>query len=127
MNALVERVVERHGALARALDVTIEHDVPTRPVTFAADPGLIEQTITNVVGNAVLYNNPGGRVRIELKGYERDARFSLRVTDNGPGVSDEEFAGLTANRRFRGDEGRGGRGGRGLGLAMARESPIASA
>ena len=85
-------------------------------------PALIEQAITNVVGNAVLYNNPGGRVQIELKGYERDSRFSLRVTDNGPGVSDEEFAGLTANRRFRGDEGRTRRpGGRGLGLAIARE------
>ena len=122
MNALVERVVERHRALARALDVTIEQAVPPKTVTYAADPGLIEQTITNVVGNAVIYNKPGGRVQIELKGYERDARFSLRVTDNGPGVSDEEFAGLTANKRFRGDEGRSGRpGGRGLGLAIARE------
>lgn len=123
MTALVARVVDRHGALARALDVTIERTVPATPVTFAADPGLIEQTVTNVVGNAVLYNRPGGRVQVELKGYERDARFSLRVTDTGPGVSDEEFAGLTANKRFRGDEGgRTGRpGGRGLGLAIARE------
>jgi signal transduction histidine kinase len=121
MKALVERVVERHRALARALDVTIEHAVPATPVTYAGSPALLEQAITNVVGNAVLCNTPGGRVQVELKGYERDARFALRVTDNGPGVTDEEFAGLTANKRFRGDEGRSGRGGRGLGLAIARE------
>jgi signal transduction histidine kinase len=122
MNALVERVVQRHAALARVLDVRIDHSVPSKSVVFTADPALIEQAVTNVVGNAVLYNTPGGLVQIELKGYERDNRFSLRVTDSGPGVSDEEFAGLTANRRFRGDESRTRRpGGRGLGLAIARE------
>ena len=122
MNALVDRVVGRHGPLARALDVRINHVVPAKSVVFAADPALIEQAVTNVVANAVLYNTPGGRVDIELKGYERDNRFSLRVTDTGPGVSDEELAGLTANRRFRGDEARSRRpGGRGLGLAIARE------
>ena len=122
MNALVDRVVDRHEPLARALDVRINHVLPAKNVVFAADQALIEQAVTNVVANAVLYNNPGGRVDIELKGYERDNRFSLRVTDTGPGVSDDEFAGLTANRRFRGDEGRSRRpGGRGVGLAIARE------
>jgi signal transduction histidine kinase len=43
------------------------------------------------------------------------------VIDDGPGVTDEAFAALTANRRFRGDEGRSARAGRGLGLAVARE------
>lgn len=121
MKAVVERVIERHRGLARALDVTIEQSVPATPVTYSGSPALLEQAITNVVGNAVLHNAPGGRVQVELKGYERDARFALRVTDNGPGVTDDEFAALTANKRFRGDEGRSGRGGRGLGLAIARE------
>jgi signal transduction histidine kinase len=122
MNALVERVVHRHDALARALNVTVHHTVPARSVVFAADPALIEQAVTNIVGNAIVYNTPGGRVEMELKGYERDSRFTLRVTDTGPGVSDEEFAELTANRRFRGDESRTRRpGGRGLGLAITRE------
>jgi signal transduction histidine kinase len=44
------------------------------------------------------------------------------VADTGQGVSDEEFRGLTAVRRFRGDEGRIRRpGAPGLGLAVARE------
>jgi signal transduction histidine kinase len=122
MNALVERVVRAHDALARALGVTVQHTLPSQGVMFPADPALVEQAVTNIVGNAIVYNTPGGQVQIELKGYERDSRFSLRVTDTGPGVSDEEFAGLTANRRFRGDEGRTRRpGGRGLGLAVTRE------
>jgi signal transduction histidine kinase len=44
------------------------------------------------------------------------------VRDNGRGVSEEQFRGLTAVRRFRGDEGRNRRpGAPGLGLAVAQE------
>jgi len=61
-------------------------------------------------------------VRIALESYDRGQRFKLLIADNGPGVSDDDFAGLTANKRFRGDESRTRRpGGRGLGLALALE------
>ena len=64
----------------------------------------------------------GGSVRVSTNVYDHGKRFRLIVTDGGPGVSDEEFAGLTANKRFRGDEARSRRpGSRGLGLALARE------
>jgi signal transduction histidine kinase len=44
------------------------------------------------------------------------------VIDTGRGVSDDEFQGLTAIRRFRGDEGWNRRpNAPGLGLAVARE------
>ena len=83
---------------------------------------LIDRAVGNLVDNAILYNRPGGVVKIDLRGYERDGRFSLRVIDNGRGVTDDEFAGLTANKRFRGDEATSRRpGGRGLGLALTRE------
>jgi signal transduction histidine kinase len=75
-----------------------------------------------VLDNAIIYNDAGGVVRIELHAYDNGRRVSLLIADNGPGVSEEEFEGLTANKRFRGDESRTRRpGGRGLGLALARE------
>ncbi len=120
--ALVTRLVDGRAALARAAGVTIEMPAPDRNVIVRADPALLEQAIGNVIDNAILYNRRGGRVQVELRGFEHGDRFSLRITDTGPGVSDEEFAGLTANQRFRGDESRTRRpGGRGLGLALARE------
>jgi signal transduction histidine kinase len=120
--SLVTHVVTSRAALARAAGVTIELPAPDHTVTVRADTLLLEQAIANVVDNAILHNRAGGRVLVELRGYEHGGKFSLRVSDNGPGVSDEEFAGLTANRRFRGDESRTRRpGGRGLGLALARE------
>ena len=48
--------------------------------------------------------------------------FSLRVTNGGRGVPDDMFKGLTAIRRFRGDESWNRRpNAPGLGLAVARE------
>jgi signal transduction histidine kinase len=65
---------------------------------------------------------PGGRITVSLQPEEDGRRFRLWVADTGRGVSDEEFRGLTAIRRFRGDEGRIRRpGAPGLGLALARE------
>jgi signal transduction histidine kinase len=121
VGALVERVVNARVPLARAVGVDVAITVPSGPVVWQADPVLLEQAVANVIDNAILHNRTGGRVTVDLKGYERDHRFTLRVTDDGPGVGDEAFAALTANRRFRGDESRSGRGGRGLGLAIARE------
>jgi signal transduction histidine kinase len=119
--ALVERVIAHLEPLARASSVTVGKSTPATPVTWAGSERLLERAVSNLVDNAIRYNRPGGRVRVELNAYEHGRRFSLKVTDDGPGVGDEEFAGLTAIGRFRGDEGRSGRGGRGLGLAITRE------
>lgn len=121
LGALIERVLAEHAPLALASGVTVEKSAPATPVLFAADAALLERAVSNLVDNAIRYNRPGGRIKVELNAYEHGQRFSIKVSDDGPSVEDEEFAGLTAIGRFRGDEGRSGRGGRGLGLAITRE------
>lgn len=119
---VVAKIRESRGPVAAAAGVTLDTADAAAPVTIQADPVLIEQAIANVIDNAIIYNRPGGSVHVGLDVYDHGKRFRLIVTDTGRGVSDEEFAGLTANRRFRGDEARSRRpGGRGLGLALARE------
>ena len=122
MNALVTRVVGERAALASAVGVTMTTALPPAPAVIAGDAILFERAIANLVDNAIVYNRPGGRVTVEVAHYDGKGRFSLRVSDTGAGVTDEEFKGLTAIRRFRGDEGRERRPGvPGLGLAIARE------
>ena len=119
---IVRSVVESRRWLAEASNVSIDASQATAPATIQADPVLVRQAIANVIDNAILYNRSGGTVRIVLESYDRGQRFKLLIADNGPGVSDEDFAALTANKRFRGDESRTRRpGGRGLGLALALE------
>ena len=120
--AVVRRVVDDRADLAEACGVTVDASKARDAVSISADAMLIELAIANVIDNAIIYNHPGGTVRIELHAYDHGRRFKLTVADAGPGVSDEDFEGLTANKRFRGDESRTRRpGGRGLGLALARE------
>ena len=122
LNAVIDRVVSRHRAVAHAVGVSLQLSLPAAPVTIQADESLVERALSNVVDNAIRYNRAGGLVTVSLSRVEQESRFRLWVTDNGRGVTEEEFRGLTAVRRFRGDEGRNRRpGAPGLGLAVAQE------
>lgn len=120
--AVIAKLVTSRTPLAAAAGVTVDASHATTSVVIQADAPLVEQAIGNVLDNAIIYNRAGGSVTVSLASYEHGRNFKLVIADTGPGVSDEEFAGLTANKRFRGDESRTRRpGGRGLGLALARE------
>ncbi|MCC7010476.1 MAG: hypothetical protein IT184_16830 [Acidobacteria bacterium] len=122
LSALLRRVVVSHEPLARASGVSLETVIEAAPVMIDGDERLIARAVANVIDNAIRYNRPGGRVRIAIVAGDGGRSWRLSVVDNGPGVSDELFKGLTAVRRFRGDEGRNRRpGAPGLGLAVARE------
>ena len=119
---LVRETVERHQPFAHARGVRLQARIPDRAVEALADPSLLSCAISNVVDNAIRYNRAGGDVLVSVSLDEGDARFRLWVSDNGPGVNEEQFRGLTAVRRFRGDESRNRRpGAPGLGLAIVQE------
>ena len=118
--ALVKKTVEVQSGFAAENGVRLETDLPATPAVVRADPTLVAQAMLNLVDNAVRYNRRGGTVRVTLT---HDAGSgTLRVTDNGPGVSADKLAEMNAIRRFRGDEGRSDRvRQRGLGLALVWE------
>ncbi len=122
LRALVARVIDRHAPIARAAGVEVIPSLPEGPLSVDANESLMERAVSNVVDNAIRYNRPGGTVTVGLTREAAGGRFRLWVSDTGPGVSEETFKGLTAIRRFRGDESRNRRpGAPGLGLAVARE------
>lgn len=122
LNAIVTRVIARHMPVADVRNVSLHLSLPPTTVLVNGDEFLIDRAIANVVDNAIRYNGPGGTVNVTLGLAEDSRRFRLCITDNGPGVTDDEFRSLTAIRRFRGDEGRNRRpGAPGLGLAVTRE------
>jgi signal transduction histidine kinase len=78
----------------------------------------LAQALRNILAFSI---DRGGRVSVTL--VKTDDGFSLRVTDTGANLPDEELRKLNAVRRFRGDEGRGAglRGDIGLGMAIVHE------
>lgn len=63
----------------------LELTVPARAVTITGDPARIEQVVLNLVGNAIKYTDPGGRIGVKVAIDGGDA--TLRVRDNGIGMS----------------------------------------
>ncbi|HVJ45063.1 MAG TPA: ATP-binding protein, partial [Luteolibacter sp.] len=97
---------------------------PGLPRRFRGDPHRVRQVLVNLIGNAVKFTDKGG-VSIEVTSREHDdpgkTVLLFRVTDTGPGISDEEKphlfqpfsqVNIRLNRR---DSGTG------LGLAISRE------
>ena len=73
--------------------------------------------ISNLVGNAVRHNEPGGWIR--LRTGSRDAAVYLEIANSGPFVPDDAVPALF--EPFRRMEARtGARDGVGLGLSIAR-------
>lgn len=78
----------------------------------------VGQIVTNLVGNAIHYNRPGGEVRI---GVYSEAGFAvLRVEDSGQGIAEGNLPHVF-ERFYRVDQSRSSTDGRfGLGLAITK-------
>ena len=90
-------------------------------VVLQGDSSFMVQAIRNLLANALQRAPVDGTVSIDMEKVGQS--WSLRIRDNGPGVSAIELRALNAVRRFRGDEGRGAelRGDIGLPLAVVHE------
>jgi len=84
----------------------------------AADPGLLERALANVIDNAVAWSPPATPVRVEaaVAGDQVD----IRVIDQGPGIPRERRDQLFLPFQRLGDRTGGSHNGIGLGLAVAR-------
>lgn len=82
------------------------------------DGRLIVQVLINLLNNAVKYTPPDSH--IELSARENGSLVTVRVADDGPGISDEAKAKIF-DMFYTGNNARGdGRRGMGLGLALCR-------
>ena len=72
--------------------------------------------LLNLVGNAVKFTPPGGRITVSARGRDGDVCFA--VADTGPGIPTADRA-CVFDRFWRGKHGEGKKGA-GLGLAIAK-------
>ncbi len=112
LGELVAEVVERQRATAPRHDIRVSLDGPIR---LLADPGRVEQVLTNLVSNAVRYSPDGGEIEVGCR-IEADC-VHLRVADRGIGIPPDKIATIfDAFERAHGDA----YGGLGLGLNIVQ-------
>jgi two-component system OmpR family sensor kinase len=118
LRAAVESATHQHDALAERRGVTVELDLPSRPIRIRHDPPRIGQVVANLVGNAVKFTPRDGTVRVSVEPTSDGARID--VVDTGVGIDPSELPHIF-DRFYRGSRANEARGsGSGLGLAIVR-------
>jgi signal transduction histidine kinase len=89
--------------------------LPPEPVYLEADPLRLAQVLTNLLGNAAKFTDPGGHIRLSAE--VQAGQVVLRVRDNGRGIAPDRLPQLFD--RFYQVLGPGTAGADGLGIGLA--------
>jgi signal transduction histidine kinase len=118
---LVNNVVGLFQTEAAKKDIQLSADVPAYMPRILLDADRIEQVVINLVGNALKFTNPGGRIHVSLQHNPGAETVKIAVSDNGVGIAVpyhdlifDEFAQIERHSAKRHREGTG------LGLAIAK-------
>lgn len=116
---LVEQAIESFHPAALAKQIEVIADFEGRVDGLYGDPHRLEMILTNLLGNALKFTPPKGRIRVGIR--RREEEIVLFVADTGPGIPAEELERIFD--RFHQVEGSARRltEGAGIGLALARE------
>jgi signal transduction histidine kinase len=112
--ALAHEGLEMLEPIATDHGIRLETEIPDELPRIVADHKRVLQVISNLIGNAIKFTPPGGRISLGVRHEGNQLLFS--VADSGPGIRQEELPRLF-DRFWRGDHAASGAG---LGLSIAR-------
>jgi two-component system phosphate regulon sensor histidine kinase PhoR len=112
-----DRIISGFAAQARKADVKIKNELPSG-LSVNADEKRIDQVLTNLIDNAVRFNNARGDVRL----FSQDLPGSIKfvIEDSGIGIPEKDIPRIF-ERFYRVDKARSHElGGTGLGLSIVK-------
>jgi signal transduction histidine kinase len=120
-NNIVEEIVLGHQARAEAFSVQLSARLQPDLPMILGNQVQLAQLITNLITNAINYNQADGQISVETSFVEDEAMICLKVTDSGIGIAQAELPHLF-DRFYRGQQtGQSNIPGTGLGLAIVKE------
>ena len=108
----LDLVAERVAARAAGRAPGLRYELDFQPTLVRGDPDALERAIGNLVGNALKWSPPDGRIRISA------ADGTVEVSDDGPGIPEDDLPHIF-DRFYRSAKARA-LPGSGLGLAIVR-------
>ena len=119
LRRVIDSALETCRPVIRASGHRFVADIPDAPLHVDVDETRVAQCIANLVHNACKFTPPGGEVSLVVRPKDEDA-VSVKVRDNGQGISREMLGRifeLFVQERL---SGMGGNTGLGIGLALTR-------
>ena len=118
---IVTEAIDLLEPLALQKRIVLEKSSPNLASTTLCDRDRMLQVLSNLVGNAVKFTPPEGRVQVEL--VASDSELIVSVRDTGPGIANDQLPFVfqkywQANRKS-------DQKGVGLGLTIAKEIVVA--
>jgi signal transduction histidine kinase len=119
VGGLVHEVMETVKPLAAEKPVVLEAKVPEPSVLVWADRDKVTQVLMNLIGNAIKFTPPQGRVMVSAS-REGTEWAQVSVNDSGPGISAEECQKIFEKFHQVSEGGGQKPKGTGLGLAISK-------
>ena len=113
MDELMDAAQEQVADIIRdhRIEIVVKPELPSFKLDFA----LMQHTLSNLLSNAAQYSPPGTEIRVTA--WREENRLVVRVSDQGPGFS-EEMLRHAFDKFYRGPNAKPG--GTGLGLSIVR-------
>jgi PAS domain S-box-containing protein len=89
-NALVRDAIRTLAPLAQEKNVEMVIELDEKAVVVLADAHRIQQTLSNLVGNAIKFTPAEGQITVRTRALPEAVEFS--VSDTGPGIPDDQLA-----------------------------------
>lgn len=116
LEPMIRDIISTWEPVAKQNQISILCNCPN--LSFRADAQHIHQLVNNLIGNAVKYNKPCGKVEIEAAASQKE--LTLVVSDTGIGIPQKDQQ-RVFERFYRVDKGRSRKmGGTGLGLSIVK-------
>ncbi|HEY9856605.1 MAG TPA: ATP-binding protein [Stenomitos sp.] len=118
LGQLVHRELASLRPQADEAQIRLAEELPDHPVPLRMDARRIGQVILNLVGNAIKFTRPGGRITVRV--HECPGGWRVEVADTGIGIPDGHLERLFDKFYQVDPSTTRERGGTGLGLAISK-------
>ncbi len=119
LTEILENIVEFNRPFAEENKVTLELLKPEGDDLAQGDPDTLEQIFSNLINNAIKYNQPDGKVEVSIE--DKNSFITVSVKDTGIGMEKEHLPYLFDQFYRIKAEGEEKHTGTGLGLTIAKK------
>lgn len=102
VSEIIYSVIKLYELVAEEKNITISAELP-HDLRIKVDRTRFQQTIANLIDNAIKYSSTGGKIIV--KAHKESSKALISVADDGPGIPPHEIDRIW-DRLFRGDQSR---------------------